>query len=457
VSISIAIRSGYGCLLLVFICGLKPVEGLVPGWVNKPPRSPDFLYAVGRGGTPERSAEHAREEIARSIKVEVSSVVSMKVIEVQLGERSQIKEIYEQQTQAIARESLSGVEILEYCPLGPGRYACLARLPRGEPERIVEEQQKRYGEILSGFLEEGEMAEERGALGTALKHYFRAYSILPLLPKLLYLPREGVGRQEAHSAVFDRIMSLLAERECECEYEPSRLRPDQSVLRLTLHGRGPGSRFDDLALRVTGHEMAVDAHTRREGDFELIAEEWRGGAVVQLEFELFKHSFTPFEGLSAIQKQQFHERIGASFPPMEGTAVCRYKGNLRIFVQIEEFIEGDFMRTGKLERSLKVYISRHPSLQVATEAGNADLRLSGRLEAFSGSVDEILGFGYLATGEAEIFSGELSIRSFESGDSQVSVSWENSARKAGDGALQKVSDLLKGDIQQFLDELGDQP
>jgi len=457
VKISIFIRFWYSCLLLIFFCGRGPAEGQVRGWVKKPPQSPDTLYAVGWGGTPERSAENAHEEIARAIKVEVSSVVSMKVIEIQLGEKFQTREIYEQQTQSIARESLSGVEILEYCPLSSGRYACLARLPRGEPERIVEEQQKRYGEILGGFLEQGKIAEEGGALGTALKHYFRAYSVLPLLPKLLYLPRQGAGRREAHSAVFDRIMSLLAERECECEYEQSRLRPDQSVLRLTLRGRAPGSRFDDLALRVTGREMAVDAQTRRKGDFELIAEEWREGAVVQLGFELLKRSFTPFEGLAAVQKQQFHERIGAGFPPMEGTAVCRYKGDLRIFVQIGEFIEGDSVRTGKLERSLKVYISRHPSLQVATEAEGADLRLSGRLEASFDSEDEILGFGYLATGEVEVFSGELSIRSFESSDPRATISRENSARRAGEGALKKVSDLLKGDIREFLDELGDQP
>ena len=444
------------CLLLICLLCSGSAEGVVPAWVKKIPQHPDFLFAVGWGGTREQAAEGARVEIAQSIQVEISSVVSTKIIEVQIGGDSHIEEIYRQQVESITRQSPSGAEVQEYCEIGPGRYACLVRLPRAEPGRIVEQQQERLGNILAGFLAEGEKAAARGKLGMALKNYFKAYSILPLLPRLLYLPRGGEGGQEAHSLLFNRVLGLLEERECDCEYEQSGLGPDQGILRLTLHGKEPGSWFGGLPLKVRG-VRAVETRTGGKGDFALLAEDWRERSVVQFKVELLPQAFVPYEEFSGIQKEQFHNILKANFPRMDLEVICTLAEELRIFVQVEESIDGASVQTGALAQALETYISDRPSLWIAEQAEEADLRLSGRLQAFfrSSDPDGILGDCYQAGGRIVVYAGEQPLRHFVyPPDSRETESFHENPRMAGMGALRKVSRLLLGDIQVFLGELG---
>ena len=283
-----------------------------PDWVENVPQSDLYLYAVGWGDTPLHAEEDARGQIAQSVRTEVRSVFRNTVREVATTEGTYFREVTDHQIEVVCRQlRVSGIEVVAFYERAPVEHACLVRILRDRLERVLEEQQEHYARIILGYVEEGRRAENAGQLGTALKQYFKAYSVLPRLPYPLSVSSAGREPQEVRGFLYGRILTLLSEMRWEHTYARNLLNPSQSMLTLILRGAEPDRAYDGLLLEVSGKPGKVEKDTDGRGEFGFYADPWRAGTDVRLEIRVLSRSFAPYEELTA--SEQDHPAVCISW------------------------------------------------------------------------------------------------------------------------------------------------
>lgn len=429
----------------------KPVR---PDWVSNVPQSDLYLYAVGWGIARLGAEENARAEIAQYVRSEVSSVFRDRVTEVDTEEQTYFQEVTEHQIEVVCRQlPLSGIEVVAFHEKGSAEHACLVRVPRDALKHVLEEQQERYAKIILGFVTEGKKAESKGQLGTALKQYFMAYSVLPRLPYALSVPSEEYELQEAHGFLYGRILALLSEVEWTCAYVRNPTNPLQSMVALTLHGSESDRVYDALALEVTGKAGREEKDTDGDGQFGLYATRWREGTDIQLKIRVLSRSFPPYEELTTSEQEVFGQ-LTVRFLDRVLEVVCRVDQDLRVFVQIAEMVDGKSVQVGDLERNLRRYLSGRQTFQVVDHPEDAELKLTGRLESRFSSTVDVLGHCYKSTGEVALRFGEnvAQTRVFAWTDEEATKAFDDDRGKAGRESLQEVSKLLFEDVRRFFEE-----
>jgi hypothetical protein len=423
-----------------------------PEWFNQIPQSVMYLYAVGMGDTRLAAEEDARGSIAGTAQTFVEDVFRQSIKELQTSEQHHFSELVESQIETISRLSISGIEIVEYHEYSDGRYACLVRILRSKLEDALDQQQEFHAKIIRGYIERGVQAEENGKLGTALKNYLKAYSILHRLPYPLSLSMGISVKGEVRALLHDRTVSLLSEMNHDSRYMRNILNPAQSMVTVILRGDRPNRTYDGISLTIDGKKGRTAKDADGGGAFSIYADKWRSGTDVRLMIRINPSSFTAYEELTVLEQERFRELVNG-FLTKTLEVVITLSQNFKIFVNIEETIDGDRAHVDDLAQKLRNYLSSRQAFRIVASESEADILLEGHLKSSFSSKVAILGNCYKSKGEVGIsFSGDAAqTRTFEWSDIEATKAFDEDPSRAGMDSLRQVSELLFNQIKDFFE------
>lgn len=432
-----------------------------PAWLYKIPQSEEYLFAVGRGDSDVEAENAARASIAQQAGVTISSEFRRTILEVQKGEAIYFNDATEHQVEAVAQLTVSELEVVELCRTRSGGYGCLVRVPRKKIFGLLDQQQENYRRIVLGYVAEGEAAEEKGRLGSALKHYLKAYSVLPRLPYSLPIisPADTTRPREARAFLHEKTLRLLGEMSCRGQYLADDLNPAQSRVVLQLQGADSGRIFDRIAVRVRGSGQQVEKETDGEGKLQLYADGWRKGTHIPLEIDLQPESFPPFEELADSARVRFFDLIRENYLGRALEVDIIAVRDWRIFLAIDESIDGEAFGGKTLIGKLRPYFSGRPEWHVTQEEERADLKLTGNLESVLSENISGLGVSHKSTGEVSLFyaGSRSSIRDFNMMDREQTKAFGRDAADAGRKSLTVLAEILFRQIAHFVENDFERP
>jgi hypothetical protein len=425
-----------------------------PTWLYKIPQSEEYLFAVGRGNSDVEAENAARASIAQQAGVTISSEFRRKILEVQKGETIYFNDASEHQVEAVAQLTVAELEVVDLCRTRSGGYGCLVRVPRKKIFGLLDQQQENYRQIVLGYISEGEKAEEKGRLGSALKHYLKAYSVLPRLPYSLPIksPADTTRPRETRAFLHEKTLGLLGEMRCRGQYLADDLNPAQSRVALQIQGRESGRVFDRIAVLVRGNGRQVKKETDGEGALQLYADGWRKGIIIHLEIDLQSESFPPFEDLADSARVRFFDLIRENYLGSAVEVGITAVRGLRIFLEIDESIDGESFGGEILIGKLRPYFSRHPEWYITREEERADLKLMGNLKSALSENIAGLGMSYKSTGEVALsFSESDTPRVFSLADRAQTKAFGMDAADAGRKSLTILAEILFQQIAHYVE------